>query len=131
MCFKHKPGFSLIEVLCALAIFMMVMVPLLDLSGMLVLQASTKARAMQRLLLAESFMLENRILQRYGKKPLANKKIADPACELSYQRKPVSEALKSFKNVETEVVTIQWTEKGRKRNERLVSFVPAEPKEKS
>ena len=126
--FKPKSGFTLIEVLCALAIFMLVMVPLLDLSGMLALQAARHAHTLQRIMIAESLMFENRILQRYGKSPVATKKSTDPAFQLTYQVKEVGGNLASYKNVEHEQITIEWKEKGRKRTERIVSFVPRKEK---
>ena len=121
----HKNrGFTLIEVLLAMAIFMFAMMPLIDLGSMLLTQASRRARNMQRMLMAESFMFENRILQRYGQSPKKSKKVPELDTTLTYQTKPVSAELKSFKNVAVEQVIIEWQERGKKRVERLVSFVP-------
>jgi prepilin-type N-terminal cleavage/methylation domain-containing protein len=125
---KKGAGFTLIEVLLAISIFLLVMTPILTLEGLLLTQATRHSRALQRLLTAESLMMENRILARYGKNPLNSKKLEYPPATITYQIKDVAGDLKAFKGVRLETVTIESKERNKKRIERLVSFVPAEEK---
>jgi len=119
-----KQGFTLIEVLLALAIFMLVITPLFELTGRLVTRAADRARAAERVLVAESFLLEQRILSRYGKKSPNSQKIAQSKATVTYQTSPLSGDLKAFKGVMKEQVVIEWLHKGKKRTERIISFIP-------
>ena len=67
-------GFTLIEVLMAMAIFMLVMMPIVDMVGMMLRQSARRAQMMQRLIAAESFLNENYMARRLGKPAVTSKK---------------------------------------------------------
>lgn len=124
---KKKPGFTLIEVLLALAIIALVLTPVF-LTQINVYKGSTKAaRMLARIFAAKTMLITSEFdLAPDARELRVEKKIDNPRTTLIYELKKVSEAsaLKKFKNLLNESVTMQWVDaNGKKRQEKLVTFL--------
>ena len=119
-------GFTLIEVLLAMAIIGLVLTPIFAIQ-LAVLRSNARASStLSRIFLGKQFLVENEFqLKPDEQEKRIEKKIDKPATTLTYELKRVPEnsALKKFKNILIESVTMQWVDRqGKKRQERLVTF---------
>lgn len=127
MVFRNKSGFTLIEVLLAMAIIGLVLTPIFSIQ-LSVLRSNSKAsQTLARIFLGKQFLVENEFsLKADEQEKRIEKKIDRPPTTLIYQlgKIPENSALKKFKNVLLETVTMQWVDRqGKKRQEKLVTFV--------
>lgn len=124
---NSKSGFTLIEVLLAMAIIALVLTPIFAIQ-LAVMRGNAKAsQALSRIFLAKQFLVENEFqLKPDEQEKRIEKKIERPATTLIYELKRVPEnsALKKFKNILIESVLMQWVDRqGKKHQERLVTLV--------
>lgn len=131
--FRSNPGFTLIEVLLALAIIGMVLTPIFMIQQMVLRRSSSSAQLFSRLIQAKDFLIDQQFENMQETKEVtAEKKITNPITALTFNSRKVPEnsALKKFKHIMIDSVTMQWTEQNKKRQEKLVtfSFKPEEQK---
>src|SRR5262249_35030348 len=124
--FKNNSGFTLVEVLLAMAIIGLVLTPIFAIQ-LGVMRANARAsQALSRIFLAKQFLVESEFqLKPEDQEKRIEKKIEKPAMTLIYELKriPENSALKKFKNILIQSVLMQWVDRqGKKRQERLVSF---------
>ncbi len=129
---KVKTGFTLIEVLIAVAMIGLLLSPLFITQGSLLLSVADRARMFERILKAKNFYWSAKQKAEKQEKPefTLNKKVDNPQMILKYQVTQPSgkSALKDFKDVYHEQVKIEWQDGRVKREDALVSFV-FKPKE--
>jgi len=122
---KSKKGFTLIEVLIALAIVGMALTPLLLNQSSLVLRVAENARKIKRIFAAENFMVTSFIeFEKDPQKKKNVKKIEEPEIQLSYRiSKPSEKIKKEFKDIYTTNVTTERKEQEKAQKEKLVNFL--------
>lgn len=125
--FKNKAAFTLIEVLLALAIIGLVLTPIFLTQSNVLRRSSYASHLLARIFAAKKMLVENEFaLAPDAQEFSQEKKIIKPATTFTYSLKKIPEtsALKKFKNVLLESVTIQWTDQqGKKKQEQLVTLV--------
>lgn len=133
--FKNKlSGFTLVEVLLALAIIGIVLTPIFLIQQVVLRNSSSSARLFSRLIQAKDFLVDQQFENVQETQEVnAEHKIANPPTTLIFNSKKIPEnsALKKIKHVMIDSVTMQWTdERNKKRQEKLVtfSFKPEEAK---
>lgn len=134
MHFRNKPGFTLIEVLLALAIIGMVLTPIFLIQQMVLRRSSAGANLFSRIIQAKDFLIDQQFENmQETQASTAERKITNPPTTLTFSSKKIPEnsALKKFKHIMVDSVTMQWTEQNKKRQETLVtfSFKPEEQKQ--
>lgn len=119
-------GFTLIEVLLALALATLVLTPILILLGTNVPGVARSSRKIGRFLAAKT-ILESSIFKSAHDPKYNLKKISIPEQEVTVSYTQTSlekdEKLKSFAGVVKAQVTMEWTERGKKMNDNLVTFI--------
>ena len=131
---KNNSGFTLIEVLLALAIIGMVLTPILLIQQIVLRRSSSSANLFSRIIQAKDFLIDQQFENiQETQEVTAEKKITNPPTTLIFNSKKVPEnsALKKFKHIKIDSVTMQWTaDQNKKRQEKLVtfSFKPEEAK---
>lgn len=134
MRFKNSSGFTLIEVLLALAIIGMVLTPILLIQQIVLRRSSSSANLFSRIIQAKDFLIDQQFENiQETQEVTAEKKIINPPTTLIFNSKKVPEnsTLKKFKHIKIDSVTMQWTaDQNKKRQEKLVtfSFKPEEAK---
>lgn len=134
MRFNNSSGFTLIEVLLALAIIGMVLTPILLIQQIVLRRSSSSANLFSRIIQAKDFLIDQQFENiQESQDVTAEKKITNPATTLIFNSKklPENSSLKKFKHIKIDSVTMQWTaEQNKKRKEKLVtfSFKPEEQK---
>lgn len=122
-----KDSFSLIEVMFALAIFAIMMVPIFTLQNNLIRTVGSMAGRIARFIAAEQLLWTARQKQPINAREftLAKKDESRFKANLSYKLAPLAAtaSLNNIKGLCKEEVTIDWLENGRKKNERLITFV--------
>jgi len=133
---KVKEGFTLTEVLIAVAMIGLLLSPLFITQGSLLLNIAERSRIFERILKAKNFywVAQQKAAQQEQVEFKLDKKIDNPPMILKYQIVPRSDQsrLKDFKDVYLEFVTIEWKDGNKKREDALVSliFKPKKIKEK-
>lgn len=127
---RSSKGFTLIEVLIALAVFALVMTPILVTQTSIVERIARSSHQLARYIAAESLLMENAVLRKHDQKVIAQQNVQASPALLRYQTKEPSESLKKYKGIVTEQVIIEWTDNKRKRTDTLVclAFKPEEKK---
>ncbi|CAN5167654.1 hypothetical protein BH09DEP1_BH09DEP1_1980 [soil metagenome] len=133
--FKSNSGFTLIEVLLALAIIGIVLTPIFVVQSIVLRRTSSGAQLFSRIIHAKDLLVDQQFENIQQAQPSSvERKITNPPTALAFSSKklPENSALKKFKNVTLDSITMQWTEAGnRKRQEKLISFTfrPEEQKQ--
>lgn len=130
---KHL-GFTLIEVLLALAIIGIVLTPIFVIQSIVLRRTSSGAQLFSRIVQAKDLLVDQQFENIQEVQPAnAERKITNPATTLIFSSKKVPEnsALKKFKHITIDTVTMQWTGVGnKKRQEKLVTFTYRPEEEK-
>lgn len=125
--FRNSSGFTLIEVLLAMAIIGLVLTPIFSIQLGVLRSNSRASQSLARIFLGKQFLVENEFqLKPEDQEKRIEKKIERPATTLFYELRkiPDNSALKKFKNILIESVLMQWVDReGKKRQERLVTFI--------
>lgn len=124
---KSKFGFTLIEVLLAMAIIGLILTPIFSIQLGVMRSNSRASEILARIFLGKQFLVDSEFqLKPEDQEKRVEKKIEKPLTTLIYELKrvPDNSALKKFKNILIESVSMQWIDRqGKKRQERLVTFV--------
>ena len=124
---KNNVGFTLIEVLLALAIIGLVLTPIFLTQSNVLRRSSYASRMLARILAAKKMLIESEFaLAGDAQEFSQQKKIMIPPTLLTYRLRKIPEtsALKKFKNVLWESVSFEWTdERGKKKQDQLVTFL--------
>lgn len=108
-----------------MAIIGLVLTPIFGIQ-LAVLRGNARAsQLLARILLAKQMLVDAEFqLSPTDSDKRIEKKIANPPTTLMYElkRAPETSALKKFNNLFFETVTIQWQERGKKRQDRLLTF---------
>lgn len=126
---KSKHGFTLIEVVLAVAIMAAILTPLFISQGTTLLSIGTFSDRYRRIIAAKSYLLGACKDQSEHKKTEA-RHLEEPPTTLTYTREKLSGPLgKQFKDMYRQQVKIQWTEGTRTYSDVLVGLVfdPQEP----
>ncbi len=122
-----KNGFTLIEVLIAVAMVGLLLSPLFIAQESIFINVVKRARNFERIIKAKNFYWSAKQKADKQEKPefTLDKKLDDPVMTLKYEVTPQSQksALKNFKDVYKERVKMTWQDGRRKREDALVSFV--------
>lgn len=123
---QHKQGFTLIEVLLALSVASIVLIPVFTVQGRIIKQIVLYADQLQALFFGQSFFNEQRLEALINKNDpyaRAEKKIVQPELTLTYVRKKAEpgSSLTKLDNIYLEQTTIQWTDIDGPQQEMLVS----------
>ena len=131
--FKNKnAGFTLIEVLMAIAIVGIVLVPIYALQERMMQRIAKVAGDMHRMFVVYDFFVTTQ-RPTNEKQTKINKESQDPIMRMSYEQEKASSRSslqKNFNNLFIEKVSWQWMENGRKKKDSFISvhFEPPEPK---
>jgi prepilin-type N-terminal cleavage/methylation domain-containing protein len=122
-----RPGFTLIEVLLAMAIIGLILTPIFAIQLGVMRSNARASETLQRIFFGKQFLVDNEFqLKPEEQEKRIEKKLEKPPTTLIYELKKIPEnsALKKFKDVLIESVIMQWIDRqGKKRQERLVTFV--------
>ena len=124
MHFKNRSGFTLIEVLIAVAIIGVAIMPIYNIQTTLLARVSKYTGAFVRTLYAKSFLNESQLSLQAGKELEKEKKVPGPSMKLIFERGavPSGSSVKKFKNIVLDRVTVEWQEGKAKRKEQFVTF---------
>lgn len=136
MSFKnHNNGFTLIEVLLALAIVAIMLTPLFITFGMVMERVNWSSRSFDALLLCKDFLLKSRQKQDPQVLEFSQEKQDKDFFDanLTYSLKKISEKQGQLGQIEgllQETITISWQDQGQKKQEKLVTYVYKKPEQK-
>lgn len=127
---KNKAGFTLIEVLLAVAIMGIVLGPIYILQGAVFDRVIRAAESVDRMLVAYDFFVD----VKEGDEDVVKKTIDDPATDLVYEKKESSKEsvlAKEFNHIYIEKLSWHWKYKDTSYSDLLVdiAFIPPEEKE--
>ncbi len=119
---KNAAGFTLIEVVIAIALVAFVTVALLNLQGGLLKNTYRARDALRRIMLLVTFLHDQHKLILEGKEPVKEKSIDEPVTRFKYAAKRPAQGspLGKIEDLVIEQVTAEWTDRGQKRSEDLV-----------
>jgi prepilin-type N-terminal cleavage/methylation domain-containing protein len=133
MIHSKNNGFTLIEVLLAMALVGVVLTPIYSLQNSIFNQVLKMANAVDRMFVAYDFFLDvqNEADEKDQKK--ITRKIDDPSTELIYEIQDVSKdsvLQKDFNNLYIEKITWDWQDGNKKRSNQFINvlFEPPAPK---
>jgi len=124
-----KNGFTLFEVMIALAIMGSAVTVILTLASALFKTSTKSTRAVERII-----DMKNMLLEVHEKPQTAHtQQRGIPVNTLEYTEKPVADksAFKGIKNIVREQIQAQWNDKGAQRTDSLVFFLYKPEKQKS
>lgn len=128
---KNNRGFSLIEVLLAVAIVAMVITPIFILQASAARAVGRKAKLYDRIVAGYSFLIECSFIP----KPRENdaKKIDQPVVELRYAATEPSgkSTLAEIPHLMVDRVTINWLERTAKKEDKVIAVRYQPPQEPS
>lgn len=131
---KNHSGFTLIETVMALAITALVLTPIFIMHGMILQHSSYRSNAFDMILHCKTLLCEARQKQEPDAQEFTlDKSVAEFNATCKYVLdKAIDQksSLASLPGLHREAVTIEWTEKEEKRQERLVTFIYKKPEQK-
>lgn len=121
---NNSGGFTLIEVVLAVAIVGVIMTAVFVAQGSAMYAVNRISQVLRRVYAAEQYMLEKRAENVNGVEVKSDQKIITyPAATLAYKlEKTDNPSLKAFKDIYREEVVISWKEQRVPRTDALVSF---------
>lgn len=124
---RNKAGFTLIEVLLALAIIGIVLTPIFLIQQLVLRRSSASAQQFSRIIQAKDFLIDQQFENmQETQEASVERKITNPPTSLIFSSKKIPEnsALKKFKHIMIDSVTMQWTgAQNKKRQEKLITFM--------
>jgi prepilin-type N-terminal cleavage/methylation domain-containing protein len=131
---KVRPGFTLMETMLAMVIIGIVLTPIFLLHGTIMQRMNRSSKQLYALLWGKQLLHEARKKQEPEAHEFSlEKKIEESAVQLKYVlHKSVDQksSLISQEGLHKELVTISWTDQGRKYDEQLVAYVYKKPEQK-
>ena len=125
--FKNSNGFTLVEVLLAMAIIGLVLTPIFAIQLGVWRSTTRSSQLLARIFAGKKLLVDSEFeLSPDQREKRVERKLDRPATTMIYELKKIPEnsSLKKFKNVLLESVTMQWVDRqGKKRQERLVTFL--------
>lgn len=130
MHFRNRSGFTLIEVVIAVAIIGIAILPIYTIQNTLLSRVSRYTSEFIATLYAKAFLNDSQLSLQAGKELEKEKKIPGPALKLTFERGAIASgsSVKKFKNIVADRVIIEWQDGRGKRKEQLVTFM-FKPKE--
>lgn len=119
---KNNTGFTIIEVLLALAIVAMVLTPIFILQAGAAQTVSRRSKAYDRFVAAYSFLVSSAFVPE--PKEQATKQITNLRVELNYESKKITanSTLKDIPQLQMNTVSMQWQERNRKKEDKIVAI---------
>lgn len=131
---NHKNGFTLVEVILALAITGMVLTPMFMMYEMITNRVWRTSNAFDCILLASNFLYEARQKQDSEAQTFSLDKTdlgLDATLHYSLEQGVNQKSsLNGLQGLHQEMVLVSWTEQDKKKQERLVTFVYKKPEQK-
>lgn len=131
---NHKNGFTLIEVILALAITGVVLTPIFMLHEMVMNRVNRSSKLFECMLLCKNLLFTARQKQEADAQTFSLEKAEiDFDATVAYSlEKGVDQksSLASLSGLHKEVVTVSWTDQGIKKQDRLVTFMYKTPEQK-
>jgi prepilin-type N-terminal cleavage/methylation domain-containing protein len=131
---NHKKGFTIVEVIIAMAITALVLTPIFVMHGMILTRVTRGSTAFDVIMQCKALLLEARQKQEPDAQEFSLEK---PVVELDATRryeldKAVDQksSLAAMTGLHRESVVMHWTRDGQKMQERLVTFVYKKPEQK-
>jgi len=132
--FKNHNGFTLIEVILALAITGLVLTPVFIIYTTILQRVTKASKQLNMILYCKELLGQARQKQEPDAQEFKlEKPVAEFDATVKYElNKSIDQksALASLPGLHREVVTIDWTDLGEKQQERLVTFVYKKPEQK-
>lgn len=125
--FRNKNGFTIVEVILALAIVSVILIPVFINQSVISRNTGRASRMITHMLNAKKILLETEFgLEDQIKETITEKKAGQPLVTYTYEIKKIPEnsSLKNFKNLFIEQVS--WpseNKKGKENKENLVTFL--------
>ena len=129
---KNRAGFTLIEVLLAIAIAGLAMTSILYLQTAVLTRMNRAILRLQRVMFAKKFLYDAHEKKQKNEEFSLEKQEIDPSTLLVYRAEPTNyPQLEELDGLQTERVTARWKENGQPRHLMLVTFHfhPVEGKE--
>lgn len=122
--FKNNSGFTLTEVLIALFVAGVALGPILILQNKSVLSTGSASKSWSRFAAAYDLLLAKAFVPDTNKEKTANKKLSEPLTALRYEQRDMPEAssLKNIPRLALDQVIVDWKERNKRKNYRLISF---------
>ena len=130
---SHKDGFTLIEVIMALAITGLVITPIFILHGTILQRVNRGSIAFDMFLYVKALLVEARQKQNPDAQEFTlEKSIAEFNTTTKYVLSKIDQksSLASLVGLHQELVTINWVEQEEKKQETLVTFTYKKPEQK-
>ena len=131
---NHKNGFTLIEVILALAITGVALTPMFMIHEMIMNRVNRSSNLFEYMLLCKNFLLNARQKQEPDAQTFSLEKAEiDFDATVTYSlEKGVDQksSLASLSGLHKEMVTVSWTDQDVKKQDRLVTFVYKTPEQK-
>ena len=131
---NHKNGFTIVEVIMAMAITALVLTPIFIMHGMILQRVKRVSTAFQSILYGKSLLYQARQKQDPDAQEFALEKHEDEldaSCVYSLEKGiDQKSSLASIPGLHKEVVTVTWKEDEQKKQELLVTFVYKKPEQK-
>lgn len=121
---KNHKGFTLIEVMFAVAIVGIILIPLMANQSALFYRLLNLSRKSTRIFFMDFFLQES-LQKNNDEKASKEKKFDDPAVTLAITTKKIEKekAFKRFNNIERVQVTGKWEDNNRKIQDSIVTFL--------
>lgn len=129
---NHKPGFTLIEVLMAMTITALVLTPIFLIYETVMQRVTVSSQVYDLIVSAKNLLYEARRKQEPQAQSFTLEKKENDVTLIYSLAQAVDQksSLASLTGLHKEMVTLSWTEQGKKKQEQLVTFVYKQPEQK-